>query len=92
MMNWILEPFVSIKLVSWRKTNVQDKFPLYDWLIIGLLLVLILGKGVYAFFLVGDLGQPGWDYRPIRDVPGQSAHAIYELLPYPQHVRGAKGE
>ncbi len=63
-----------------------------SWVVIFLLLVIILSQGLFAFFVVGDLGQPGWDYRPIRDVPGQSPYAIYDTLPHPQHVRGAKGE
>lgn len=63
-----------------------------SWIIIFLLLAWILGKGFFSFFVVGDLGQPSWDYRPIKDVPGESPYAVYELLPYPQHVKGAKGE
>jgi hypothetical protein len=62
------------------------------WIIIFLLLVWILGKGFFSFFVVGDLGQPTWNYRPIKDVPGESPYAIYEVLPYPQHVKGDKGE
>jgi hypothetical protein len=38
------------------------------------------------------MGQPTWDYRPILDVPAESPYAVYQRLPYPQHVRGAKGE
>ncbi|KPJ78031.1 MAG: hypothetical protein AMJ54_05555 [Deltaproteobacteria bacterium SG8_13] len=63
-----------------------------SWVVIFVLLVIILSQGLFAFFVVGDLGQPGWDYRPIRDVPGESPYAVYETLPYPQHVQGAKGE
>ena len=74
-------------------SNVSHKIrPLRDWVVLGLLLILILAKGYYAFFLVGDRGQPGWDYRPVMDVPGQSPRAVYELLPFPQHIRGAGGE
>jgi len=62
------------------------------WVVIFLLLIMILVKGFFAFVIVGDLGQPTWDYRPVKDVPGQSAYAIYEPLPYPQHVKGQKGE
>jgi hypothetical protein len=62
------------------------------WVVIFLLLAIILVKGFYAFFVVGDQGQPTWDYRPVKDVPGESPYAIYEPLPYPQHVRGRKGE
>lgn len=62
------------------------------WVIIFLLLVWILGKGFFSFFVVGDLGQPTWNYRPIKDVPGESPYAVYDVLPYPQHVKGEKGE
>ena len=62
------------------------------WVIIFLLLALILGKGLFSFLVVGDLGQPTWDYRPIKDVPAESPYAVYELVPYPQHVKGAEGE
>ena len=62
------------------------------WVIIVLLLAWILGKGFFSFFVVGDMGQPTWSYRPVKDVPGESPHALYQVLPYPQHVKGAKGE
>lgn len=62
------------------------------WVIIMLLLVWVLVKGVFSFLVVGDVGQPTWDYRPVKDVPGESPYAIYEVLPYSQHVQGAKGE
>ena len=63
-----------------------------SWVIIFLILALILGKGLFSFLVVGDLGQPTWDYRPIKDVPAESPYAVYELVPYHQHVKGAKGE
>ncbi|MDX2497703.1 MAG: hypothetical protein QNL11_07345 [Desulfobacterales bacterium] len=62
------------------------------WVIIVLLLAWILGKGFFSFFVVGDMGQPTWNYRPVKDVPGESPYALYEVLPFPQHVKGAKGE
>ena len=62
------------------------------WLVVFLLLVWILAKWAFSFTVVGDLGQPTWSYRPVPDVPGQSPYAIYKLVPYPQHVKGAKGE
>jgi hypothetical protein len=62
------------------------------WLVIFGLLALILGKGFFAFFVVSDLGMPDWDYRPVLDVPAESPYAVYHKLPYPQHVRGPKGE
>jgi len=62
------------------------------WVVIILLLAWILGKGFFSFFVVGDLGQPTWNYRPIKDVPGESPYAVYQVQPYPQHVKGTKGE
>ena len=62
------------------------------WVIILLILTFIVFKDGLSFFVVGDLGQPDWDYRPAEDVPGESAYAIYPSVPYPQHIRGAKGE
>ena len=62
------------------------------WVLITSLVILILFQGLFAFLVVGDRGQPGWDYRTIRDVPGQSPYAFYRVLPYPQHVRGHNGE
>jgi len=62
------------------------------WIVIALLLAWILGKGFFSFFVVGDMGQPTWNYRPVKDVPGESPYALYQVLPYPQHVKGAKGE
>jgi hypothetical protein len=74
--------------------NISDlkQTGLYSWIVVGLLLTIILAKGLYAFFLIGDLGQPTWDYRPVKDVPGESPYAVYELLPNQQHVRGSGGE
>jgi hypothetical protein len=64
----------------------------FTWVVILLCMLLILIQGLFAFSVVGDRGQPSWDYRPVKDVPGESPYAMYEKLPYPQHVRGAKGE
>ena len=62
------------------------------WLIVILLVLLVLAQGAFSFLVVGDRGQPDWDYRPIKDVPGESPYAIYEPLPYPQHIRGKRGK
>ena len=70
----------------------EKKRRLPAWFIITSLLMLILAKGLFAFFVVGDRGQPTWDYRPVNDLPASSPYAFYEPLPYPQHVRGEKGE
>jgi hypothetical protein len=70
----------------------RKKPTLVTWVVILLCMLLILIQGLFAFSVVGDLGQPDWDYRPVKDVPGESPYAMYEKLPYPQHVRGAEGE
>ena len=62
------------------------------WILIAVMLGIIFLKGLLSFFVVSDKGPPDWDYRPVRDVPAQSEYATYQLLPYPQHVRGDKGE
>ena len=62
------------------------------WLVILICVGVILLQGFLAFFVVGNKGQPDWDYRSVKDVPGESPYAIYEKLPHGQHVRGAKGE
>ena len=61
------------------------------WLLVVFCLTVILAKGFFAFFMVGDLGTPTWDYRPVKDIPGESPYAIYEKLPFPQHVMGKEG-
>ena len=72
--------------------GIQKESALRTWLIIILLVLGVLFQGFLSFAVVGDLGQPGWDYRPVKDVSGQSPYAVYQTLPYPQHVRGEKGE
>jgi len=62
------------------------------WLLVFLLALFILVKGFFAFYLVGDRGQPSWGYRPVKDVPAESPYAVYDVMPFPQHVRGAEGE
>lgn len=62
------------------------------WAIIALILLFILFKDVLSLLVVGDLGQPDWDYRPMPDVPGESAYAIYPSMPYSQHILGKRGE
>jgi mono/diheme cytochrome c family protein len=61
------------------------------FILVGLLLLLILAKGFFSFWVVADRGQPTWDYRPLADVPGESPYAIYDAMPHPQHVRGRGG-
>ncbi len=65
---------------------------LKSWVLIGLMVLLILFKGGLSYFVIGDLGQPDWDYRPVKDIPAESPYGMYDLLPYQQHVLGEKGE
>ncbi len=65
------------------------------WSVVLLLVGWVLFKGWLAYNVIGDHGQPDWDYRPIKDVPGESAYANfapYHLLPYGQHVLGLQGQ
>jgi len=62
------------------------------WLVVSLLVLFVLFKGFFAFWVVKDLGQPTWDYRPIADVPGESAYAVHAESAAPQHIRGKGGE
>jgi hypothetical protein len=62
------------------------------WIFILVVVLYFLLYSLFTYTVVGDAGQPDWDYRPVKDVPGESPYAMYEKLPYPQHVRGAEGE
>ena len=62
------------------------------WLIVCLLVLLVLFQGGLAYVVVSDRGQPDWEYRPLKDVPGESPYAVYEPLPNVQPVRGRPGE
>ncbi|MEJ5358350.1 MAG: hypothetical protein WHT06_06705 [Desulfobacterales bacterium] len=60
--------------------------------ILAALVGLVFFQGWLAWFLIGDLGQPDWDYRPVPDVHGESAYALYPPMPYPQHIRDRQNE
>ncbi len=74
------------------QTEQHQASVLGTWIIVVFLVLLVLVQGAFSFLAVGDRGQPNWDYRPVEDVPGESPYAIYEPLPFPQHIRGKKGE
>jgi len=64
------------------------------WFLVLVMVGIIAFQGWLAYNVIGDLGQPDWDYRPIRDVPGESPYTLvdpYHPLPYPQHVQGRHG-
>ena len=65
------------------------------WFLVILMVGWVFFKGWLAYTVIGDLGQPDWDYRPIPDVPAESAYAVgppYHALPFAQHVLGQQGE
>ena len=62
------------------------------WIFIFILVLVFATTSYLAYTVIGDAGQPGWSYGTVRDVPAESPYAIYQKLPYPQHVKGAKGE
>ena len=65
------------------------------WFLILLMVGWVAFKGWLAYTVIGDLGQPDWDYRPIMDVPGESPYSVstpYHALPYAQHVQGELGQ
>ena len=72
--------------------SAKHESSLRAWVWIFIMLGIIVCKGLFSFFVVADKGPSDWDYRPVKDVPAQSEYATYQLLPYPQHVRGRKGE
>ena len=69
----------------------QGESSLKTWILIFVLLGVILFQGYLCFNVVGDQGQPQWDFDAIRDVPGETPYAIYSL-DNPQHVNGQKEE
>ena len=53
---------------------------------------IVFFQGLLAYPVIGDLGMPDWDYRPVADVYGESPYAKYPPPPHPQHVLGPQGE
>lgn len=62
-----------------------------SWVLVTAMLGIVFFQGWLAYTVIGDLGQPDWDYRPIPDVYGESPYAFYPALPYSQHVRAPQG-
>jgi hypothetical protein len=61
------------------------------WLVVAALVAIVIFQGWLAYTVIGDLGMPEWDYRPVPDVYGESPYAMYPAVPHPQHVRGPQG-
>jgi hypothetical protein len=70
------------------ETSEKKEPAIRTWIIIFLATATVIAQGFFSFVVVGDRGQPDWDYRPVKDVPGESPYAIYQKLPHPQHVSG----
>lgn len=69
---------------------IRQESAFKTWLLILFMVGIVVFQGWFAFTVIGDLGQPDWDYRPIPDVPASSPYAAYKPyipLPCPQHVR-----
>jgi hypothetical protein len=63
-----------------------------SWAVVLLCVAVVLLQGMFVFFVVGNPQHNDWDFRPVKDVPGQSPYAIYQRIPHGQHVRGAEGD
>jgi hypothetical protein len=48
---------------------------LKDWLVPIAIAALFLVWGLLIFFLVGNKGQPPWDFGAVEDIPGQSPYS-----------------
>jgi hypothetical protein len=46
-----------------------------DWLVPIAIAVLFLIWGLLIFFMVGNKGQPPWDFGVVEDIPGQSPYS-----------------
>jgi hypothetical protein len=62
-----------------------------SWLWVAAMVGIIFFQGWLAYTVIGDLGPPEWDYRPVPDVYGESAYAMYPPVPYAQHIRASQG-
>jgi hypothetical protein len=72
--------------------KASDESVVATWVFILILVLLFAIQSFLAYKVIGNAGQPSWSYGIVRDVPGESPYAIYPKVPYPQHVKGAKGE
>ncbi len=46
-----------------------------SWVIIGIICSWVIAWGFFLYFSIGDKWPPGWDYRIVKDVPGQSEYS-----------------
>ena len=53
----------------------KENSTLKDWLVPIAIAVLFLVWGLLIFFMVGNKGQPPWDFGTVEDIPGQSPYS-----------------
>jgi hypothetical protein len=53
----------------------KDNPTIKDWLVPIAIAVLFLIWGRLIFFMVGNKGQPPWDFGVVEDIPGQSPYS-----------------
>jgi len=53
----------------------KDNPTIKDWLVPIAIAVLFLVWGLVIFFMVGNKGQPPWDFGVVEDIPGQSPYS-----------------
>jgi hypothetical protein len=53
----------------------KENSTLKDWLVPIAIAVLFVVWGLLIFFLVGNKGQPPWDFGAVEDIPGQSPYS-----------------
>jgi hypothetical protein len=56
-------------------TEQKENSTLKDWLVPIAIAVLFLVWGLVIFFMVGNKGQPPWDFGVVEDIPGQSPYS-----------------
>jgi hypothetical protein len=53
----------------------EEKSSIKDWLVPITIAILFLLWGLLIFFMVGNKGQPPWDFGGVEDIPGQSPYS-----------------
>ena len=53
----------------------KDNQTIKDWLVPIAIAALFLLWGLLIFFMVGNKGQPPWDFGVVDDIPGQSPYS-----------------
>ena len=53
----------------------KDNPTIKDWLVPIAIAILFLFWGLLIFFMVGNKGQPPWDFGVVDDIPGQSPYS-----------------